>query len=187
MQKKIENEERKKTGALQILGKIVKFLFSSAGLFFINIAYILLGMVIFMKLEQPNEREQCFVGEANYKKVENASIYLMMDILTDVSMGRLQLEKDPDLPGYQQVRNEYQTVLQAFTQSVLDIGHDASVNCSRLGEEGTPYTWSNYASLVFAMTVTTTIGMFLRLYMYLNLKWEVSWTFATLHLLMQYT
>jgi len=58
------------------------------------------------------------------------------------------------------VQDEYTDVLRAFSLSVLDIGYNVSKNCSQLGmEDGPQYSWSLVGSIMFAMTITTTIGM----------------------------
>lgn len=138
-----------------VSGKIVKFIFSTAGLFVLNIAYLMIGAVIFHYLEQHNEIAECVSNADNYDRIENASVSLMVDVVERVAKsGVLQTQG-----GTQVVLADYQKILQEFSVGVLSLGHDVNKDCSKLGQGGEmPLVWSFIGSLEFAMTVTTTIG-----------------------------
>lgn len=133
----------------------MKFIFSTAGLFVLNIAYLMIGALIFHYLEQHNEVAECVSKAANYNRIENASVSLMVDVIERVATSDI-LQQDE---GREVVQADYQKILQQFSAGVLSLGHDMSVDCSRLGESGeAPLVWSFIGSLEFSMTVTTTIG-----------------------------
>lgn len=120
----------------------------------LNIAYIALGAVIFETLEKPNERAACFNGAENYDKIENASLTILLGITDRVRHGALQ-----ESNGQAIIENDYKQVLRSYSQNVLTVNHNVNKNCSMLGEPGGPaYGWSSEGSVMFAMTVTTTIG-----------------------------
>ena len=132
----------------------MRFTFSTAGLFLINFVYLLLGGVIFNHLETYNEQQKCFSGADNYARAENATTTLMVDIARRVGNGALQRKGGDEI-----IRDDYEQVLKQFSMSVLDVGYNVSKNCSQLGlPDGPQYAWSFSGSLMFAMTVTTTIG-----------------------------
>lgn len=135
--------------------RVLKFFLSTAGLFIINIAVLFLGAFIFKHLELTNEIEGCKNSRNDYEEAENATLILLMDMAQRMDgIGSLSSQ------GKQEVVDEFQGYLEAFALSVLDTGYDVSLDCDMLGEPGGPEPdWSLTGSLVFAVTVTTTIGM----------------------------
>lgn len=60
-----------------------------------------------------------------------------------------------------QINSEFRYILRSFSLSVLHIDFNITRDCARLGEpDGPQYEWSLTNSFVFAMTVTTTIGLY---------------------------
>ncbi|XP_067928677.1 TWiK family of potassium channels protein 9-like [Watersipora subatra] len=150
-----EREKKRKSRRLKkACIKVLKFLFSTAGLFLINAALILGGAYMFSHLEKTNEQQGCRNSRDDYKEAENATLILLMDMaqrmdgigaMTDVEL----LEVVAEFRGY----------LESFALSVIDTGYDVSLDCETMGEEGgTEFNWSVKGSLVFAITVATTIG-----------------------------
>lgn len=151
----LQNDEKPKSSFGAICRKTVQFLFSTAGLLVINFAYLGLGGTIFTNLEKYNEEQTCFVGAENYKRAENATTILMLDVASKITNGALQQRGGAEI-----ISDDYSTILKGFSLSVLDVGYQVGKNCSQLGMPGGPqYAWSWSGSLAFALTVTTTIGL----------------------------
>ena len=134
--------------------RVIKFFLSTAGLFILNIGVLFLGAFIFKHLELTNEIESCKNSRNDYMEAENATLILLMDMAQRMDgIGSLSAQ------GKQEVVDEFQGYLEAFALSVLDTGYDVSLDCDMLGlEGGHEPDWSITGSLVFAVTVTTTIG-----------------------------
>lgn len=137
--------------------KILKFFLSTAGLFLINGLLLVGGAYLFSHLEKTNELQSCKNARDDYIEAENATLILLMDMAQ--RMDGLGTMDDDELAA---IVAEFRGYLEAFALSVLDTGHDVSVDCDKMGTpEGKEYLWSFTGSLVFAVTVATTIGEFL--------------------------
>jgi len=63
---------------------VFRFTFSTAGLFVLNVLYVMAGGYIFEYLEKYNEEVGCFTGLENYKRAENSTLTLLLNIATKV-------------------------------------------------------------------------------------------------------
>lgn len=123
-------------------------MFSHIGLCGMVIAYSVAGGFIFQHLEQTNERMECEKALEKYDPAENDTMNKMWEISSAY--------KNAD--DEEQALKQFQSVLQNFRQIVLDLGYDGS-NCSLYGELGGPsYAWNFAGSMLFSVTVITTIG-----------------------------
>jgi len=152
----LEERERKKKAkkAKKYCIKVIKFLASTIGLLLINIAWMVAGAFIFQHLEEMNELEGCRNAKTDYEAAENATLTLLMDMAQRLD-GVGAMSDQNKLA----VVEEFQGYLDSFALSVLDTGHDHTVDCEMMGKpNGTEFNWSWQGSLVFAVTVVTTIG-----------------------------
>ena len=143
-----EDDEKETSRQRECCKKVLKFLFSHIGLCGMVIAYCVAGGFIFKHLEETNERMECEKAFEKYTPAENDTVNKMWDIATSF----------PNADDYELALVEFQKVIQNFRTVVLDLGYDGR-NCSRYGKsDGPAYQWSFPGSLLFSVTVVTTIG-----------------------------
>lgn len=134
--------------------KIFKFLLSTAGLLVINVIILVLGAFIFKHLEEANEIQVCNNSRGDYYKAENATLLFLMQMAEGFDASGPMKEADR-LKAVEQ----FSDYLKSFALSVLETGYDISEECEKIGEPGGPrQKWSLIRSLVFSLTVITTIG-----------------------------
>lgn len=154
----LQSREQKKKSRKLKKGciKVAKFFLSTAGLAVINGIILVIGAYIFEHLEQTNEQEVCKNQRRDYLEAENATVILLMDMAKRLDgVGAMSGQKK------QEVIDEFQRHMESFALSVLDTDYDVSKDCDKMGEVGGPeFDWSFKGSLVFAVTVATTIGEF---------------------------
>ncbi|KAL5005270.1 hypothetical protein ScPMuIL_018726 [Solemya velum] len=126
--------------------KFTKFLFSHIGLCGMVVLYSVAGAFIFEHLEKANEVAVCDDSRREYEPFENKTLDNMLKVIqsdpTDMTSISLQLRG----------------ILQAFRDNTIVIGYDGT-ECSLMGEPGGPSNkWSWSGSLMFSVTVISTIG-----------------------------
>lgn len=147
-------DDRRKKAMKGCLKKAFKFIFSQFGLCAIVTLYGVAGGFIFQHLEKTNEKQECLEAMLKYYPMENATVYRLWDVASSFQ------EKDDAVFAL----DAFQKQLQSFRDDVLALGFDGS-NCSAMGEPGGPqYQWSYSGSLLFSVTVFTTIGICLIAY-----------------------
>ena len=147
-----EAEEDRRAGR-DCCKKALKFLFSHIGLTGMVLAYAVAGGFIFQHLEKTNEKQECLKAEERYQPTENDTKYKMWEIAK--MFGQDEENIDTALP-------QFVTVLQKFRNDVLKLGYEGQ-NCSRMGEtDGPGYKWSFASSMLFSVTVMTTIGEYFK-------------------------
>lgn len=153
---KEERDKKKKTRRIKkTCIKVVKFFLSTAGLGVLNGLFLALGAYIFSHLEQTNELENCKSKALEYYDAENATIILLMDMAQRMDgIGAMSNQEK------QGVIDEFQGYLESFALSVLSTGYDVGVVCDDKGTPGNDYEWSFQNSLLFALTIATTIGQY---------------------------
>ncbi len=138
--------------------KFLKFLFSKVGLVLLVIVYSLIGGAIFQHLEEENEKMEC-VGLMNeYFPVEEKGTENLWEI------AKAYVDEYERTTGQEQenlrleAEQEIQKILHAYRDDVLELKYNGK-NCTLMGEKGGPgHRWSFAGSLLFAVTVITTIG-----------------------------
>ena len=108
-----------------------------------------LGGFIFMHLEQTNEKQECINARDQYLPAENDTINKLWMICKTFT--------NDDEMIYAMI--ELQKVLRIFRDNVVSIGWDSEKDCDLMGEENGPaYNWNLAGSILFSVTVFTTIG-----------------------------
>lgn len=121
---------------------LFKFLFSHIGLCGMVIGYTIAGGFIFQVLEMSNELRECVEGLEAFAPILNATSQHFLDMI----------QGGPRIGQFREIMRH----LLEFRDEVLDLGYDGK-NCTLMEEKGT-YRWSFPGSLLFSVTVVTTIG-----------------------------
>ncbi|XP_064609625.1 potassium channel subfamily K member 18-like [Liolophura sinensis] len=109
------------------------------------ILYCVAGGFIFEHLEKNNELQICYESRNEYLPIENNTI----ESLIKVTQQYADLEDQ---------RDNFEKILEKFRDNSIAIGYDGK-NCSQYGmPDGPVYRWSWAGSLMFSVTVITTIG-----------------------------
>lgn len=153
-----ERDRRKKSRRIKKgFKKVLKFFLSTSGLLLLNALVMVLGAFIFQHLEHPNELAACVNMRRDY--------YIAEDVTLDKLMGmamRLDTVGELSAEGEEEVIEYFQRYLKSFALSVLETGYRVTKDCELIGtEEGEGCDWSFTGSLVFTLTVITTIGEFI--------------------------
>ena len=112
------------------------------------IGYSILGGFAYQTLEQPNERDTCFANQVVYQQMENATAKTLWTLSRTLDGADNQEE----------LTAQFDAQASTFFSNVLAIGYDGT-NCTALGTPGGPsYKWNFWASLLFAVTIITTVG-----------------------------
>lgn len=156
---KATREKKKKSKRLKkFCIRIGKFFISTAGLGILNIALFIAGAIMFEMLEKPNELQECINARNDFDVTQNATLTLLMD-MTQGLVGR-GIAYDA-----QKTYDEYKAHVVLFAEGVLDSGHDTSKVCEEMGTpNGTEFSWGFTSSLLFAVTIGTTIGKYIHSY-----------------------
>lgn len=140
--------EKERSASANCCKKALKFMFSHIGLCGMVVAYSVAGGFIFQHLEQTNERMECQRSLEKYEPAENDTVHKLWQISANF--------RNDDLMEI--AVKEFQKVLQSFRKVTLDLGYDGR-NCSMYGEpDGPSYSWNFPGSMLFSVTVITTIG-----------------------------
>ncbi|XP_074650499.1 uncharacterized protein LOC141905520 [Tubulanus polymorphus] len=124
--------------------KTCKVMSSHLGLFVIVIVYATSGGFLFQHLEKPNEKSACFIIYYKYRDLENITTNHFYEIATQGL-------------GEEDTKASMSLLLEKFRDNVYALDWD--VNCTQIGEiGGVPYKWSLTGSILFAVTVISTIG-----------------------------
>ena len=145
-----KQEQKKKEAARQRLIRIGKAILKITILLLVNVVLLILGAIVFQKMESYNEYNNCIEARNDFYKSFNATTELMFlaakylndgEEITDVRLRELEIT--------------YQSYLRNFSKEVTTIKYSTKHNCS---DPGSFEKWSISNSLVFALTVITTIG-----------------------------
>ncbi|ESP01297.1 hypothetical protein LOTGIDRAFT_73684, partial [Lottia gigantea] len=130
--------------------KFAKFLFSHVGLCGMVVLYCVAGGFIFEHLEKNNEQMICYESRSEYNPMENKTIESILKIFNDYGF--------PTENNRALMEVQVKSVLETFRNNTLAIGYDGRV-CGTYGEPGGPvYAWSWAGSVMFSVTVISTIG-----------------------------
>jgi len=112
-------------------------------------------MMTMQILETDNELEQCKQRETLYLKMEEATAQKLW------SIGQSYFSNIDDSEQQDSIDN-VKVIVQKFSADVInfnDDGYDGR-NCSLMGTpEGVEFDWSFVGSLLFAITIYTTVGL----------------------------
>ena len=105
-------------------------------------------------LETENELQQCKHSEARYVAMEEATAEKLW------SVGQSYFSNEED-SIYDEALSSDRSIVQQYAENVIDFdssGYDGR-NCSLMGtSDGVSYSWSLIGSMLFAITVYTTVG-----------------------------
>lgn len=139
-------EKRRKV--ISCCKSFIAFLFSHIGLSSLVVAYSILGGVIFQALEAPHEKELRY-------KVSNQRSFIGNEIL------RLALELELNKRSRDNFTNEVNVLLRSFQTDVYTATELHGFKNKDFNPDGSSTAedqWSFASSLLFAITVMTTIG-----------------------------
>jgi hypothetical protein len=138
-------KEIKKKKAMECCKKVMGVVGSHLGLGLVVALYTGLGGIIFEHLETTNEKNTCIETFNKYVEAENDTLSRLWEM-------NIQNLEEFD------TKTAFKKVLEKFRDRTVSIGYDGT-NCSRMGEDGgTAFKWSFSGSLMFAVTVITTVG-----------------------------
>ena len=143
---------------------ILKGLFSHVGITGMVMAYSVIGGLVFEHLEKTNEKQSCIQLMDKYTPVENKTMLNLWEVSRAyvneffTAEGREAMILKNDAIG------EFEQILREFRTHVLELDYDGK-NCTIMGDAGGPgHKWSFAGSLLFSVTVITTIGKFKTLF-----------------------
>lgn len=146
-EEKVELRRRR----IEYCKKSSKFILTNVGLGLVMVIYTIVGAIVFQKLETTNEKESCTASMNKYEPLENQTANDLWSMASSYTLGG---------DGYDDELSSIEQIVIEFRKKVLDLGYDGT-NCSSLGEEGGPqFKWSFSGSVLFAVTVFTTVGSF---------------------------
>ncbi|XP_067928688.1 TWiK family of potassium channels protein 18-like [Watersipora subatra] len=132
--------------------RVVKVVLKIVLLTLVNMVVLMLGAYVFFKLESYNEIESCLAAQVDYETSLNTTIRLM----------KLDAEvlhaKGIDTDSVTYLEESYSDYIKSFAlevQKVQKAGYNPSHDCQMLGNDA---DWTNSNSIVFALTIITTIG-----------------------------
>ncbi|KAH3836615.1 TWiK family of potassium channels protein 7-like [Dreissena polymorpha] len=138
-----DHEEKKGDGLCKVFTKI---LFSHIGLCAMVVAYSVAGGFIFEHLERENEKAICIESEDEYTPMQEETLNNLKKVILENNLNT------------DAMMIQMKSILQTFRNNSLAIGYDGK-NCDAYGEPNGPvYRWSWAGSLMFSVTVITTIG-----------------------------
>ncbi len=148
--------ERKDGGAKECCKTFSKFIFSHIGLCGMVVLYSVIGGFTFQYLEQTNEKQLCIEAENAFLPMEAETVQNLW-VMSKAFYSQYESDgMDPEVQG--EALDAFHAVLQQFRDDTLELGYDGK-NCSMMGEvDGPGYQWSFPGSLLFSVTVITTIG-----------------------------
>jgi len=106
-------------------------------------------------LESENELEQCRQRESRYLTMEEATAQKLW------SVGQSYL-RNVDESQLDETIDAVRAIVQKYAADVIEFNSDGydGRNCSLVGtEKGVEYDWSLVGSMLFAITVYTTVGL----------------------------
>ena len=174
--------KRERKGCSHYFRKCLRLACSHIGLCGMVVAYSIAGGFIFQILESPNEKQECITAQQRYSVLENATIRELLNLGIFSSLGNSptlenssSLGKSSNLGNASSLGNAstnftpdgdiedtlvelHRSVLAAFRDDVIHVSYDGK-NCSQMDETGgTGHQWSFPGSLLFSVTVITTVG-----------------------------
>ncbi len=141
---------------------VLKHLFSHVGLTLIIITYSIIGGFIFRHLEETNEKQECIKLMNKYTPLENKTAYNIWEI-AKVYVDEFEQTAGSEATKLEDAAKvEFEKILRGFQTDLLELKYDGK-NCTFMGEaDGPGYRWSFAGALLFAVTVITTIGEYLK-------------------------
>jgi len=114
-------------------------------------------------LESPNELKQCEQHESRYLAMEDATAQKLWSVGQSYFSNVDESHFDETLDDVIKIVQQYAADVVVFNAD----GYDGR-NCSLMGTaDGAPYSWSLVGSMLFAITVYTTVGL-CRIYVLIN-------------------
>jgi len=169
---KIHIEDRRRSRLRVCFRKISEFLFSQVGLCALVFVYAILGGFVFKHLEKANELNECNEGSKKYNELEKDVIGEVWAVSTtilrpattttttndtatgDSSQNRVVNRRASAEEEKEQAEAEYRTHLRKFRARLYELDY-SGVDCNKIPVQG---KWTFAGSMLFAVTVFTTIG-----------------------------
>lgn len=135
--------------------KILRAIGTMLALILSNVTVLLMGTYLFHYLESYQEIEDCFSHRKSYSELSNTTSNLMMLKAADLHAGKVVSDEAKVL-----VKDAYKEYLVDFAKQVKKLKHNPQFNCGNLS---TNASWTIDSSLVFSLSVITTIGKFVQI------------------------
>lgn len=149
--------------------RFIAFLFSHVGLAAMVVAYSILGGFLFMAIESSNAKELKQHFEEKLRQLRNQTTARILSELLTTTDVCAQMKRSSRWNGADE--ESVNAILKSFQESVLEIlalwrigdtGELPTDSIARVVDDDNP--WSFAPSLLFAVTVITTIGMYFMVY-----------------------
>lgn len=144
-------KNQKDQGKTNCCKRISKFLFSHIGLVVMVVIYSVAGSFLFQLLEQHEEAKMCQEGKGEEAtNIVNLKSKLLTYIQFNISTNSLDTSKDNETVANAKI--------EAWLQDFRDTVNDVRDSYKYTGQDCSSTRWDFAGSLLFAITVITTIG-----------------------------
>lgn len=150
-----ELDEIETSKSRQCLKKTAKFLFSHIGLVGLVVVYAVAGGFLFQLLEERQERLNCQENQgeqiAQITRLKQNLVYYIQNNATPTTTSTTSSDKDNTTIAFTKIRNmllDYRTFVIRTSTKYRSYGDDCSI----------VNKWTYANSLLFAITIITTIG-----------------------------
>lgn len=145
------NASNQKANSRSYFKRVSKFIFSHVGLVTMVVIYSVAGAFLFELLEQHEEAKNCQEGKGQEAtNIVNLKSTLLTYIQFNISTNAADTSKDNETVANQKIEDW----LTGFRDQVLDV----SSTYRYTGQDCSTSKWNFAGSLLFAITVITTIG-----------------------------
>ncbi|XP_023347171.1 TWiK family of potassium channels protein 7 [Eurytemora carolleeae] len=141
---------RKKRKAFDILAEIFSFLFSNVGLLFLCICYAYFGALLWISLELPGE-ELAYIEKQNVARDLNDTANFLADVFWGLMWHKNPERRFTKEKFLERAESDVNLYIEKILEALDKNNYDGQV-------EGWEYDWTIPKTLVFTISVMTTIG-----------------------------